>query len=75
MTDKLFNYYRIEKAISFLLQNYKCQPSLDEVAQNVCLSPHHFQKIFTGVGISPKKCIKYLTLGYLKTKIKETENI
>ncbi|MGC3978294.1 MAG: methylated-DNA--[protein]-cysteine S-methyltransferase [Paludibacteraceae bacterium] len=43
--------------------NYKRQPSLDEVATYVHLSPFHFQRMFQlWVGISPKKFIHYLSV-------------
>lgn len=76
MPDKLTNYYRIEKAIGFLTDNFKEQPDLDEIARKVYMSPYHFQRIFTDwVGISPKKFIQYLTLDHLRNKIRETENL
>jgi len=76
MSDRLINYYRIEKAISYLTDSFQEQPHLDEIAAKVCMSPFHFQKLFTDwVGISPKKFIQYLTLDHLKSKIKETKNM
>jgi len=76
MSDKLVNYYRIEKALGFLTAHYKEQPDLDEIAASVFMSPFHFQRIFTDwVGISPKKFVQYLTLDHLRQKIKETENM
>jgi len=76
MSDKLFNYYRIEKAIGYLTANFKDQPDLDEIARKVHMSPFHFQRIFTDwVGISPKKFLQYLTLDYLRNKIRDTENM
>ncbi|MBO9584816.1 MAG: methylated-DNA--[protein]-cysteine S-methyltransferase [Flavobacterium sp.] len=76
MSKELVNYYRIEKAIGYLTENFKEQPDLDEIAKKVYMSSYHFQRIFTDwVGISPKKFIKYLTLEYLRTKIAETENM
>lgn len=76
MSDKLINYYRIEKAIGYLTDNFKDQPDLDEIARKIFMSPFHFQRVFTNwVGISPKKFVQYLTLNYLRTKISETENM
>jgi AraC family transcriptional regulator of adaptative response/methylated-DNA-[protein]-cysteine methyltransferase len=76
MSDKLINYYRIEKAIGYLTDNFKEQPDLDEIASKVFMSPYHFQRVFTDwVGISPKKFVQYLTLDYLRNKISETENM
>ena len=65
---KDFDYYRVEKAINYIEANYKAQPSLDEIAGHVCLSPFHFQRLFKDwAGISPKKFIQFLTLEYAKT--------
>lgn len=76
MDKQTTNYYRIEKAISFLAENFREQPSLEEVAQKIHLSPFHFQRLFTDwVGISPKKFLQYLTVDYLRNKIKEADNL
>jgi AraC family transcriptional regulator of adaptative response/methylated-DNA-[protein]-cysteine methyltransferase len=61
------DYYRMEKAITFALDNYKQQPSLEMMAEAVHMSPYHFQRMFTAwVGVSPKKFIQYITLDNAK---------
>lgn len=70
------NYQRIEQAIQYLHQNFLRQPELEEVAENVHLSPYHFQRIFTEwAGISPKKFLQYLTTGYLKERLQLSKSI
>jgi AraC family transcriptional regulator of adaptative response/methylated-DNA-[protein]-cysteine methyltransferase len=70
------NYTRIEAAIKYILQNYKKQPSLEEVASAVHLSPYHFQRIFTEwAGISPKKFSQYLTIEDLKLGLQQSKNL
>ncbi len=70
------NYQRIEQAIRYLEENFQRQPELDEVAEKVHLSPFHFQRIFTDwAGISPKRFLQFLTVDFLKTKLKESKNI
>ena len=70
------NYARIEEAIRFLEANFQRQPSLEEVAEKVHLSPFHFQRMFTEwAGISPKRFLQFLTVDFLKTKLKETRNM
>jgi len=70
------NYQRIEQAIRYLEENFQRQPELDEVAEKVHLSPFHFQRIFTEwAGISPKRFLQYLTIDFLKTRLKESKNI
>ena len=70
------NYQRVAEAIEFMNENFKSQPSLDEVAKRVHLSPMHFQRIFTEwAGVSPKKFIQYLTVDYLREKIYTADNL
>lgn len=70
------NYYRIEKAIKYLEEHFLEQPNLDDLADKLGLSPFHFQRMFTEFsGISPKRFLQYLTSGYLKDKLSETQNL
>jgi len=67
------DYYRIEKAIQYLENNYKDQPDLKVIADSLHLSEAHFQKMFKKwVGISPKKFLQFLTLEYTKEKLKSS---
>lgn len=68
------NYYRIAEAIEYIKVHFKEQPSLDEVAQKVHLSPFHFQKLFSEwAGTSPKKFLQYTTLEYAKSMLREQQ--
>jgi len=71
-----YDYIRIEKAIAYLYQNTSSQPSLDEVADHVAMSPFHFQRVFTEwAGISPKKFLQLLTLEHLKKVLNESSDM
>lgn len=73
-TQEIINYRRIEDAINYIRLNFKEQPNLDKVAEKVNLSPFHFQRMFTDwAGISPKKFIQYLSLGYAKSILKNNQ--
>ena len=62
------NYARVAKAIEYIEQNFKQQPSLAEIAEHVHLSPTHFQRIFSEwAGISPKKFLQYINLSSMKS--------
>src|SRR5262245_60183228 len=70
------DYARIERAILFLEQNFRDQPSLDEVAQSVHLSKYHFQRLFKRwAGISPKQFLQFLTIDYAKKMLAESSSI
>jgi AraC family transcriptional regulator of adaptative response/methylated-DNA-[protein]-cysteine methyltransferase len=66
------NYSRVAEAIAFIRENFKRQPSLDEVAERINLSPAHFQRMFTDwAGTSPKKFLQYISVEYAKNLLKE----
>ena len=76
MDQETYNYEKIAKAIAFISENAKKQPSLYEVAEKVNISQFHFQRMFTEwAGVSPKKFLQYITADYLKEKIKESTNL
>lgn len=69
MTNLIDNvdYKRIEQAIKYINNHFKQNPSLEEVASHVQLSPYHFQRLFTQwAGISPKKFNQYLSIEFAK---------
>jgi len=73
MTERHEDYVRIEKAIKFIEQNTHRQPSLDQIAEHINLSPFHFQKLFKRwAGVSPKRFLQYVTLEHAKQIIKES---
>lgn len=68
------NYHRIAQAIDYIHGNFKDQPSLDNIATAIGVSPFHFQRLFTEwAGVSPKKFMQYLSIGYAK-KLLENGN-
>ncbi len=68
------DYERIAKAIRYMQTHFSAQPSLEEVAREVHLSPLHFQKVFSAwAGTSPKKFIQYLSLAHAKRLLKEQQ--
>ena len=65
------DYYRIADALSFIKNNMQQQPSLEDVAKAVYVSPYHLQRMFTDwAGVSPKKFLHYLSVGYAKKILK-----
>ncbi len=68
------NYQRIAVAIEYIKSHFKEQPSLEELASVVGLSPSHFQRLFSDwAGVSPKKFIQYLSLDYAKQILKDNK--
>lgn len=73
MNDQNYiNYQRIADAINYIQSNFKAQPSLEQIAEKVHLSPYHFQRLFTEwAGTSPKKFLQYISIEYAKSLLKE----
>lgn len=68
------HYQTVASAISYIRENRIIQPSLEEIARHVNLSPWHFQKLFTEwAGVSPKKFLQYTTLNHAKKLIRQQE--
>ncbi|HWA91591.1 MAG TPA: methylated-DNA--[protein]-cysteine S-methyltransferase [Rhizomicrobium sp.] len=64
------DWRRMSRAIRYLSENYQDQPSLDDAAGAVGLSPFHFQRLFTRyVGVSPKSFVGHLTLDHAKQEL------
>ena len=57
------DYDRIASAMAYLVDRATLQPSLEEIAAHVHLSPYHFQRIFCRwAGTTPKRFLQVLTL-------------
>lgn len=71
-TQNQIDYERIARAIEYIRSNFKLQPSLEEVAEKIHLSPAHFQKMFSDwAGTSPKKFLQFISLEHAKNLLKE----
>lgn len=66
------DYSRIEKAMTYMSEHVSGQPTLEEVAAHVHLSPFHFQRVFCRwAGTTPKRFLQALTLERGKRMLKE----
>jgi AraC family transcriptional regulator of adaptative response/methylated-DNA-[protein]-cysteine methyltransferase len=67
-----FQYDLMAAALRHIEERAGEQPTLDEVADAIGLSPAHFQRVFSQwVGVSPKKYLQYLTLDHAKHLLKD----
>lgn len=67
------DYERIERAITFISDHLSGQPSLDEIAAHLHLSPFHFQRLFCRwTGVTPKRFLQTLTLERAKHLLSES---
>ena len=71
MKQQQLDYNRIATAIEFIQNNFTKQPSFEEIAKEINVSPFHFQKMFTDwAGVSPKKFLQYITISHAKEILK-----
>lgn len=67
------DYDRIAKAIEFIAGRADRQPTLDEIAAHVHLSPFHFQRLFCRwAGVTPKRYLQVLTVERAKRLLAES---
>ena len=72
MMSDTTHYARMAKAIAYIQANVQAQPSLEQIAEQVHLSPAHFQREFSDwVGTSPKRFLQYLSLDYAKSQLRQ----
>lgn len=71
-TPDPFQYELMAAALRHIESSADSQPTLDEVADAIGLSPAHFQRVFSHwVGVSPKRYLQYLTLDHARQLLAE----
>jgi AraC family transcriptional regulator of adaptative response/methylated-DNA-[protein]-cysteine methyltransferase len=70
------DYRLVAAAIAYLEANHRSQPSLEELAAHLALSPFHLQRLFKRwAGISPKRFVQFLTVEHAKQLLAESYNL
>lgn len=70
------DYDRIAEAISFITSRVNHQPTLEEIAGHLHLSPFHFQRLFCRwAGVTPKRYLQVLTLERAKQLLSESKSV
>ncbi len=70
------DYDRVGDAIHYLDENFRDQPSLDDLAEHVGLSPYHLQRVFTRwAGVSPKKFLQLVTHAHAREILTDAETV
>lgn len=70
------DYERIASAMAYLVDRASAQPSLEEIAAHVHLSPYHFQRMFCRwAGTTPKRFLQVLTLERSKELLDESRSL
>ena len=70
------DYHRVERAIRYIEDNRLDQPTLEDVAGAMGLSPFHAQRVFTRwAGVSPKRFLGQLTVEHAKTLLRQSASV
>ncbi|TDQ81242.1 bifunctional transcriptional activator/DNA repair enzyme AdaA [Sphingobacterium yanglingense] len=74
--ERHWNYERIAQAIVYIKDNFDRQPSLEDIAAHIHLSPFHCQRLFhEWAGTTPKKFLQYISLSHAKSLLQKSESI
>ncbi len=74
--DQTGDYDRVRRALEYMTLRWKRQPSLDDVADHVGLSPSHFHHLFRRfAGITPKAFLQAITLDHAKMLLKDSASL
>ena len=70
------DYQLIAAAIAYLEANRLAQPSLDDLAAHLAISPFHLQRLFKRwAGISPKRFLQFLTVEHAKGLLADSHSL
>ena len=70
------HYATVERAIGFIRQQVRGQPTLEQIAAAVQLSPFHLQRVFSEwAGLSPKRFLQYLTKEQARAALQRTGTV
>jgi AraC family transcriptional regulator, regulatory protein of adaptative response / methylated-DNA-[protein]-cysteine methyltransferase len=72
----MIDYQRIASAITYIREHSSEQPSLDNIAAHIHLSPFHFQRMFKEwAGVSPKKFLQYISVQHARQLLQQDHTI
>lgn len=76
VAERSQDYTRVERAIRYIDANRLDQPTLEDVADAMGLSPAHAQRVFQRwAGLSPKRFLGLLTVEHAKTLLRGSESV
>ncbi len=76
MADHARQYETVARAIEFIRNNARRQPTLSEIAGSLGLSEFHLQRIFSEwAGVSPKRFLQYVTKEYAKQALRSSRDM
>ena len=76
LVERCQAYDTVAQAIRFIRSNTRRQPTLDDIAAHVGLSPFLLQRLFSGwAGISPKRFLQHLTREHARSLLRASHDV
>jgi AraC family transcriptional regulator of adaptative response/methylated-DNA-[protein]-cysteine methyltransferase len=70
------DYDTVKRALAFITENWRDQPSLETISEEVGLSPFHLQRVFSRwAGLSPKAFLQAMTLDHAKAMLRDSATV
>ena len=70
------DYEMIRRSLAFLTENWRGQPSLEQLADQSGVSPHHLQRLFTRwAGLSPKAFLQAITIDHARELLRDSASV
>lgn len=70
------DYEMIRRSLAFLTENWRDQPSLEQLADQNGVSPHHLQRLFTRwAGLSPKAFLQAITIDHARELLRDSATV
>jgi AraC family transcriptional regulator of adaptative response/methylated-DNA-[protein]-cysteine methyltransferase len=75
-TSPARDYALVKQTLAFIKENWREQPTLETIADQAGLSPHHLQRLFTRwAGLSPKAFLQAVTLDHARGLLRDSASI
>jgi AraC family transcriptional regulator of adaptative response/methylated-DNA-[protein]-cysteine methyltransferase len=70
------DYELVKRTLGFINENWREQPSLETIAAQAKMSPHHLQRLVTRwAGLSPKAFLQAVTLDHARELLRDSASI
>jgi AraC family transcriptional regulator, regulatory protein of adaptative response / methylated-DNA-[protein]-cysteine methyltransferase len=74
--SQLDDYAKVKSILVFLTENWRDQPSLEDIAGHANMDPEGLQRLFTRwAGLTPKAFLQALTLDHARAMLKDSASI
>ncbi len=75
-TNPSRDYEMVRRSLAFLTENWRDQPSLEDLAEKSGVSAHHLQRLFTRwAGLSPKAFLQAITIDHAREMLRSSASI